>query len=244
MRPELQLGPHTSFEDEVNFLESFFGGGGNAFVLGSISHECWYLYTLNKPLSVHEADQTLEVIMTKLDPEVMKIFTREVSESAEDATHRSGIDTIFPNALLDGYLFDPCGYSVNAILPKGHYFTIHITPEPSCSYVSFETNAPEEDFPELIRRVLDLFRPSQFIVTCFANDVIYFLLLLLQQKFNIFFNFHFFSFSQTEFNINQQNIAQSVQLQRFLVWNVSGDESEKLQRHIRTIHQEIDLGNL
>ena len=30
---------------------------------------------------------------------------------------KSGIDKIFPNAILDGYLFDPCGYSVNAILP-------------------------------------------------------------------------------------------------------------------------------
>ena len=167
MRPELQKEPHTSFESEVRYLENILGAG-NSITLGN---ELWFMYTLKKASLVHEADQTLEIMMTELDPEVMRIFTREVSESAEDATHRSGIDTIFPNALLDGYLFDPCGYSVNAILPKGHYFTIHITPEPSCSYVSFETNAPEEDFPELIRRVTDLFGPSQFVVTCLVNDV-------------------------------------------------------------------------
>lgn len=92
--------------------------GGAAYALGKINGECWYLFTLNRPVSIIEPDQTLEIIMTKLDPEVMKIFTREVSNSAEDATKRSKIDTLFPNAILDAYLFDPCGYSVNAVLPK------------------------------------------------------------------------------------------------------------------------------
>jgi S-adenosylmethionine decarboxylase len=36
--------------------------------------------------------------------------------------------------------------------------------------VSFETNAPETDFPGLIKRVLDIFKPGQFIVTFFANQ--------------------------------------------------------------------------
>jgi S-adenosylmethionine decarboxylase len=45
-----------------------------------------YLFTLDKPKSISEADQTLEIIMTKLDPEVMSIFTKEVSSCTEDAT--------------------------------------------------------------------------------------------------------------------------------------------------------------
>jgi S-adenosylmethionine decarboxylase len=36
--------------------------------------------------------------------------------------------------------------------------------------VSFETNAPENDYQDLIKRVLDIFRPGQFIVTFFANQ--------------------------------------------------------------------------
>jgi S-adenosylmethionine decarboxylase len=169
MRPELQKAPHSSFEEEVDYLQELFGGGA-AYALGRINGDCWYLYTLNKHMSIEEPDQTLEIIMTKLDPEIMKIFTRDVSSSAEDATKKSKIDTIFPNALLDGYLFDPCGYSVNAIMPKGYYFTIHITPEPNCSYVSFETNAPDNDYPDLIKRVLNIFKPGQFILTFFANE--------------------------------------------------------------------------
>lgn len=116
-RPDLQKSPHSSFEEEVEYLQEMFNGGA-AYALGKLNGECWYLYTLNRPVSIIEPDQTLEIIMTKLDPEVMKIFTREVSSSAEEASRLSKIDTIFPNAILDAYLFDPCGYSVNAILPK------------------------------------------------------------------------------------------------------------------------------
>ena len=86
MRPELQKSPHTSFEEEVEVLQELFGGG-SAYALGRINSDCWYLYTLNRPVSIdHEPDQTLEIIMTELDQEIMKIFTREVSVDAEDAT--------------------------------------------------------------------------------------------------------------------------------------------------------------
>lgn len=62
---------------------------------------------------------------------------------------------------------------------KGHYFTIHITPEESCSYVSFETDAPTTDYPELIQKVLDIFKPGQFVLTFFANDVCRFFHILI-----------------------------------------------------------------
>ena len=54
---------------------------------------------------------------------------------------------------------------------KGHYFTIHITPEPSCSYVSFETNAQVCNYAELVKKLLNIFKPGQFIFTFCANDV-------------------------------------------------------------------------
>lgn len=47
--------------------------------------------------------------------------------------------------------------------------TIHITPEPEFSYVSFESNIPEASYEEVIRRVLDTFKPGKFVVTIFAN---------------------------------------------------------------------------
>ena len=49
--------------------------------------------------------------------------------------------------------------------------TIHVTPEPDFSYVSFETNAPQSSYKDVIARVVDTFRPGKFILTIFANKV-------------------------------------------------------------------------
>lgn len=47
--------------------------------------------------------------------------------------------------------------------------TIHITPEPKFSYVSFECNIAEVSYKEIINRVLKTFKPRKFMVTIFAN---------------------------------------------------------------------------
>lgn len=73
-------------------------------------------------------------------------------------------------------MFEPCGYSCNGITPFG-YFTIHVTPEPHCSYASFETNIPTgmglKNYPnayaEVIARIVGFFQPSRFTVTLFTE---------------------------------------------------------------------------
>jgi hypothetical protein len=50
------------------------------------------------------------------------------------------------------------------------YFTIHITPEPHCSFVSFETNAQLASYNEVLTRVLAIFRPGQFSVSIFVDN--------------------------------------------------------------------------
>lgn len=49
--------------------------------------------------------------------------------------------------------------------------TIHITPEPDFSYVSFESNIAASNYGDLIARVINLFQPGKFVVTIFANKV-------------------------------------------------------------------------
>ncbi|XP_013790918.1 S-adenosylmethionine decarboxylase proenzyme-like [Limulus polyphemus] len=171
IRPELQLQPHTSFEDEVGVLDGLFEDGA-AYCLGRVNQDCWYLYTLNPPdnfVGVQAPDQTLEVIMQQLDSKIMRIFTKKVCSTAQEATHRSGIDMLFPGIVIDDFLFDPCGYSMNGLLKGGYYITIHITPEPHCSYVSFETNAPQESYQDLILGLMKTFNPGKFTMTVFAN---------------------------------------------------------------------------
>lgn len=91
---------------------------GEAYCMGSPETDCWYLYTLirDKPLQdPPEPDQTLEILMTQLDPDVMSIFTRDVCSSADEATVKSGIDKLIPTMIIDDFLFEPCGYSMNGI---------------------------------------------------------------------------------------------------------------------------------
>ncbi|CAG4994677.1 unnamed protein product [Parnassius apollo] len=183
-RPHRQLPPHDHFDSEVELLDSFFGDG-RAYIMGP-EKDCWYLYTLlplegtvaalekehreaSSGCEASEPDQTIEILMSELDPEVMSIFTRAHSENAAQATKESGIDKIIPGMLIDDYLFDPCGYSMNGVAKDGCYMTIHITPERTCSYVSFESNVPVREYDALLARVLDAFRPQRFVLTVFAT---------------------------------------------------------------------------
>ena len=54
--------------------------------------DCWYLYTLN-PLDKYlsgradvEPDQTIEILMTDLDPKVMQLFTKNHVKNGHEAT--------------------------------------------------------------------------------------------------------------------------------------------------------------
>ncbi|KAG9510876.1 S-adenosylmethionine decarboxylase proenzyme [Fragariocoptes setiger] len=169
MRPDLQDKTHSRFDNEIETLDSVFEVG-SAYCLGRVNRDCWYLYTLHPEKGVTVPDQTLELIMVDLDEEVMSIFTRATSETARDATIKSGIDKIFPGMVIDDYLFTPCGYSMNGYIKSGHYVTIHITPEVDFSYVSFETNAPQASYLELIQKIIRMFVPGKFIMTIFANE--------------------------------------------------------------------------
>lgn len=57
---------------------------------------------------------------------------------------------------------------------QDQYWTIHITPEDSFSYASFETNIPPTDndsYELLVKKIYDVFKPKQFCLTIFWNEV-------------------------------------------------------------------------
>ena len=83
----------------------------------------------------------------------------------------------YPDARIDAYLFTPCGFSANGVIPASqgqsatHYFTVHVTPEPNCSYASFETNVPcrqtGRETAEIVEQMVNIFKPGRFSVTLF-----------------------------------------------------------------------------
>ncbi|RPB19880.1 S-adenosylmethionine decarboxylase [Terfezia boudieri ATCC MYA-4762] len=143
-------------------------------------------------------DETLEILMTDLCPVKSKQWYMDTTttdvkpeDEKEDSsqghdlgaivTNSCGLAEIydksrFPDSRIDSYIFNPCGYSANAVIPSqdkdtSYYWTVHVTPEPHCSYASFETNVPREqsgrETVDVIESVLETFKPGRFSVTLF-----------------------------------------------------------------------------
>jgi len=172
---------------EVEHLDKFFSG--TPYILGPINGPRWHVYSsdhCDRPKLGKE--QILEVAMFELDRDSMKHFyvntysdILDCKESKDNpemlkkiagqvATARSGIATILPDFDIDWQLFTPCGYSCNGLKDE-YYFTIHVTPEPHCSFVSFETNVPAHDYSEIISKVLSIFRPNRFCVLLAEDSI-------------------------------------------------------------------------
>ncbi|XP_044532643.1 S-adenosylmethionine decarboxylase proenzyme isoform X2 [Gracilinanus agilis] len=171
MKPSHQEYPHRNFQEEVEFLNDIFPNGA-AYCMGRMNSDCWYLYTLDFPESrvINQPDQTLEILMSELDPAVMDQFYMKDGVTANDVTRVSGIRDLIPGSVIDATMFNPCGYSMNGMKSDGTYWTIHITPEPEFSYVSFETNIGQTSYDDLIRKVVEVFKPGKFVTTLFVNQ--------------------------------------------------------------------------
>nr|XP_032834179.1 S-adenosylmethionine decarboxylase proenzyme [Petromyzon marinus] len=173
LKPSSQQFPHRSFQEEAAFLEHILPGGAS-YCMGPMNKDCWYLYTLDRslPASPHlrAPDQTLEVLMSELDPAVMSLFFQRKGITAQHVTQMSGIADLIPGSIIDEVLFDPCGYSMNGLTDNGVYWTIHVTPESGFSYVSFETNVALDSYDDLVAHVTRVFQPGRFITTLFFNE--------------------------------------------------------------------------
>ncbi|CAN0513159.1 unnamed protein product, partial [Ectocarpus sp. 12 AP-2014] len=137
-RANRQIYPHTSFAEEVDFLQGMFSG--SAYVHGPLNSDHWYTYVADdcKKTTNAAADRTLNMMMYDLEPEVAQNFYKtDKIQTGEDVSSRSGIKSVLPNAALQDHLFEPCGYSMNALEGQA-YYTVHVTPEPDFSYASFE----------------------------------------------------------------------------------------------------------
>jgi S-adenosylmethionine decarboxylase len=154
--------PHeqpSDFEDDVARLVDFFPG--KSYRLGPANDDHVHVFYASNTHDMPKRDVTLQVLMHDLEPGVIKIFTSEIDCDAGEVEKRSGLNRIYTGMKKDSYLFSPYGYSLNAIFEK-NYITIHVTPQPEGSYVSFETNVIQENYDALARQVISIFRPGRF----------------------------------------------------------------------------------
>ena len=143
--PNLQEPVHQSFENESNFLDEHLGGDSRKAILGPFEKDHFYFYysELLPKEEFNPVFNTFEIKMHEIHPEKAEEFCWKTETG-------NGTGTVRPQTLIevyeknpgykiDEFFFQPCGYSMNGIKEQ-NYETIHVTPEASCSYLSFETN--------------------------------------------------------------------------------------------------------
>lgn len=172
--PGDQLFPHSSFEQELAYLRSHahlskrLDGAGH--VLGPVTGDHWFVYVADKASRPNftATDRTINIMMFDMHPEVAACFYKARCSTGRQMTEVSGIASLVPGAQVDDTAFEPCGYSMNALLYES-YYTVHVTPEEACSYASFETNHPFKSYRSMVNNVLNVFRPKRFVITMMAD---------------------------------------------------------------------------
>jgi len=166
--PHKQHFPHNDFRHEVEYLQKYFPVG-QAHILGDVSGDHWNLFLCDMSKSRYGREQYLEIMMSDLCPEKMSQFYKnEKFVCAKTTTRTSGISEIIPDTNIDEFQFEPCGYSMNGLKDET-YSTIHITPEPHCCYVSYDTNLSTPNYSSIVSKVIDVFSPGKFQIAVFLD---------------------------------------------------------------------------
>lgn len=189
--PGDQAFPHESFHQELEYLSSHKNLSerlkGNGYTLGPVTSDHWFVFVADQTIRANsrtDTDRVLNIMMFDIDQNVASLFYYDQyegqldEESRDDSisrisaamTDRAGINALCPGALIDPRAFEPCGYSMNAILLHA-YSTMHVTPENGSSYASFETNQRVSSYTSLIKDVIRTFRPKRFVITLMADEL-------------------------------------------------------------------------
>jgi len=153
-------GHSTDFENDVTDITAWFPG--KCFRLGRADHAYVDLFYFSHDTENFQKMPALQILMNDLCADAMQIFCRNGNISASETRSISGLNMLCnPKMIIDDYLFFPCGYSLNGIREK-QYLTVHVTPQPTNSYASFETGIMENDWSNIMGKVLAVFRPARF----------------------------------------------------------------------------------
>lgn len=154
----------TNFLDDLKKLSRRIPGESFRFGDGDDHHV--FLFHLDRPHRPDPDDRTLEILMHGIDAAAARTFMAGPQHRRKFIRERSGVWSILPGFEVDDHLFEPMGYSLNAIR-GAKYYTIHVTPQKVGSYVSFETNLVGAGADKTVSRVLDIFKPRSCDVILF-----------------------------------------------------------------------------
>lgn len=150
----------SSFSDDSQRLSKLLDG--NAYRFGEMDSHHNYIFHQHNNCKVTEDNKTYQLLAYQISEQASQRLT---SENLTTSCVRDFlcIDVLLPDFSIDDFVFQPYGYSLNAI--KGqHYVTIHITPQAMSSYVSFESNI---DLFDIAPTVIAILQPASFDLLTF-----------------------------------------------------------------------------
>ena len=158
MQLQLKTGPHTSFQAELEYIARHEHLSrslkGNGYTLGPVTGDHWFVFVADRTQRSNfvATDRVVNIMMFDIDPELAKNFyynqyldedeahTNNDNDNDNDTDlvrdkiigskmlKKGKLGELCPGAIIDPMAFQPCGFSMNAILYKS-YSTIHVTPE-------------------------------------------------------------------------------------------------------------------
>jgi S-adenosylmethionine decarboxylase len=148
----------SSFGDDIKILTKYISGSALRFGEIDGHHNYFFYKNINKNINhISNRDKTYEFIAYQVDSDVLRKLSSKIL-TFKDIRDFLQLNILFPQFVLDDFVFKPHGYSVNGLY-KDKYFTIHITPQINSSYISFAANI---DLISLIPLILSILRPLSF----------------------------------------------------------------------------------
>ncbi|MFS1438343.1 adenosylmethionine decarboxylase [Shewanella sp. 10N.286.48.A6] len=156
----------SSFKEDLTKIRQTVTG--NAYRIGHLDSHHHYMFSTKKPFIAPTTDVTNELLMYHINGAAAD-YLRGVDQSAQGIRDLLELSVLFPDFIIDDFLFEPFGYSINGIKDES-YFTIHITPQEKSSYVSFETNLNLADYPvDVYGKLLGILNPGSWDVIGFNS---------------------------------------------------------------------------
>lgn len=158
----------TDFFEDSRKLKKWFTGESMRF--GHEDEHHLFLFSTTGSYKPKADDHTMEILMHGVRSQRIEMFRREnVPLASKDTPQTPEVHSLV-HGIIDDFMFEPCGYSLNAI-DGPYYYTIHVTPEKIGNYTSFETDSqPPEKQNETAQKVVSFFEPSTFDVVLFNAE--------------------------------------------------------------------------
>ncbi len=145
----------SCFGDDLKVLDKYLDG--QAYRFGALDAHHNFIFHYENNFKADHQDKTYELLAYQISDRASKLLSTP-GLSKHDIRALFNFDLLIPQFEIDDFVFDPYGYSLNAI--KGDkYLTIHVTPQESSSYVSFESNI---DLISLSSQIISVLEPQSF----------------------------------------------------------------------------------